>query len=143
MNSYLEQKEEVKLIFEMTYQVRVPHFKEGLDWYRTFLNREPDFTPHEGFAEWELIPGAWLQLAEGTTASGSGPLRFGVRSIEDERIRLDRELDVQSFEIFARVEVPVKWATFSDPWGNLIGLFEYIDKTEMQERITSILGSKR
>lgn len=142
MNIYREKKEAGKLIYEMTCQVRVSQFKEGLHWYRTFLNRQPDFTPHEGFAEWELIPGAWLQLAEGRTAAGSGPLRLGVRSIEDERIRLVKELDVQSFEIFAREEVPVKWATFSDPWGNQIGLFEYIDKTEMQERITSILESK-
>ena len=130
------------MVFEMTYQVRVPHFGEGLHWYRTFLNKEPDFTPHEGFAEWELIPGAWLQVAEGKTAEGSGPLRLGVKSIEDERSRLVEELGIQIFEISAREEVPVKWATFSDPWGNRIGLFEYKDKAEMQERVSSILGSK-
>jgi hypothetical protein len=131
-------KEERKVIFEMTYQVRVTDFEEGLHWYKTLLNKEPDFTPHSGFAEWELIPGAWLQVAE-----GSGPLRLGVRSIEEEQYRLASELNVELFKIFEREEVPVKWATFSDPWGNQIGFFEYIDEREMHKRITAFLGSKK
>lgn len=49
------------MIYEMTYQVRVAYFDKGLTWYKTLLNRDPDFVPHEGFAEWELIPGCWLQ----------------------------------------------------------------------------------
>ena len=104
------------------------------------MKKEPDFTPHDGFAEWELIPGCWLQVAEGTPAEGSGPLRLGVISIEQERLRLINELHIESFEIFAREEVPVKWATFSDPWGNRIGFFEYIEKQAMNERIKVILG---
>ncbi len=130
------------MIFEMTYQVRVTDFEEGFRWYKTLLNKEPDFTPHEGFAEWELIPGAWLQVAEGIPSGGSGPLRLGVRSLEEERSRLVKDLDVNLFEIYERKEVPVKWATFSDPWGNLIGFFEYIDESEMHERVTAILRSK-
>ncbi|MBT2680197.1 VOC family protein [Bacillus sp. ISL-35] len=130
------------MIFEMTYQVRVTDFEEGFRWYKILLKKEPDFTPHNGFAEWELIPGAWLQVAEGTTSGGSGPLRLGVRSIEEERSRLVKDLDVDLFEIYERKEVPVKWATFSDPWGNQIGFFEYIDEREMHKRVTAILGSK-
>jgi hypothetical protein len=49
-------------------------------------------------------------------------------------------LNVDYFEIYTRQEVPVMWGTFSDPWGNRIGFFEYIDKTEETERITTILG---
>ena len=48
------------MIFEMTTQVRVSNIEEGQKWYETLLNKKPDFTPHEGFAEWELIPGCWL-----------------------------------------------------------------------------------
>jgi hypothetical protein len=132
-----------KLIFEMTYQVRVNDFEKGLHWYKTLLNKEPDFTPHDGFAEWEIIPGSWLQVAEGIPSEGSGPMRLGVRSIEAERSRLVSELDVDSFEIFEREEVPVKWATFSDPWGNRIGFFEYIKEAEMQARVSSIIGNKK
>ncbi|WP_409276103.1 VOC family protein [Neobacillus sp. SCS-31] len=87
------------MIYEMTYQVRVSDFEEGEKWYKTLLNKGPDYTPHAGFAEWELIPGCWLQVAEGTPSKGSGPIRLGVSSIETERNRMIKELDVDSFEI--------------------------------------------
>ncbi|WP_223701815.1 VOC family protein [Sutcliffiella deserti] len=128
------------MIFEMTTQFRVSNFQEGLQWYRTLLNREPDFTPHEGFAEWELIPGCWLQIAEGTPTEGSGPLRLGVTDMEAERERMARVLGTNWFEIFSRSEVPVKWGTFTDPWGNRLGFFEYQNKTEEKARIAEVLG---
>jgi hypothetical protein len=126
----------------MTYQVRVSDFSKGLKWYKALLNKEPDFTPHEGFAEWELIPGCWLQVYEGAPSEGSGPIRLGVLSIENERNRMIKELNVASFEIFTREEVPVKWATFNDPWGNRLGFFEYINKDNEAKRINTILGRK-
>jgi hypothetical protein len=124
----------------MTVQIRVSDFDKGLEWYKTLLNSEPDFVPHNGFAEWELLPGCWLQVAEGTPSNGSGPIRLGVTSIESERTRLIKELGVASFEIFSREEVPVRWGTFMDPWGNHLGLFEYLNDTEKDERIKTILG---
>lgn len=127
------------MIYEMTYQVRVSDFTEGIQWYKVMLNKEPDFTPHDGFAEWELIPGCWLQVAEGNPSAGSGPLRMGVISIEAERERMMKELDVKYFEIHSREEVPVKWATFEDPWGNRLGFFEYIKREEMQEKIKAVI----
>ncbi|SFC94211.1 hypothetical protein SAMN05443252_10948 [Bacillus sp. OV322] len=39
------------MIFEMTTQVRIANIEEGQKWYETLLNKKPDFTPHEGFAE--------------------------------------------------------------------------------------------
>lgn len=129
------------MIFEMTTQVRVANIEEGQKWYETLLNKKPDFTPHEGFAEWELIPGCWLQVAEGTLTEGNGPLRLGVTNITAERDRLIDELKIDSFEIHSRPEVPVKWGTFTDPWGNRLGFFEYLDKGEEQERIKTIIGT--
>lgn len=99
-----------------------------MECYRTFFNNEPDFIPHEGFAEWEIIPGCWLQLAEGIPAKGSGPLRVGVMNIEEELQRLSKELGLQDINVHSRKEVPVKWTTFEDPWGNRIGLFEHLNK---------------
>ncbi|MEH7884288.1 VOC family protein [Bacillus sp. JJ1609] len=113
------------MIYELTYQVRVSDFNEGLMWYKTLLNKEPDLIPHAGFAEWELMPRCWLQVAEGIPSKESGPLRLGVLSIEEARNRMIKELNVASFEICSREEVPVKWATFTDPWGNRLGFFEY------------------
>jgi hypothetical protein len=71
-------------VIEMTVQVRVSDFEKGLDWYKILLGKEPDFVPHEGFAEWELIPGSWLQMAKGKPTEGNGPLRLGVTDIESE-----------------------------------------------------------
>lgn len=127
------------MIFEVTNQVRVANFKEGQEWYEAVLNRKPDYIPHEGFAEWELIPGCWLQVSEETPAVGNGPIRFGVKNIEAERERLIKELGIEEFEIHSRSVVPVKWGSFSDPWGNQLGFFEYQNKTKEQERIKTIL----
>lgn len=127
------------MVFEVTYQVRVSDFEKGLSWYKTLLRREPDFVPHEGFAEWELIPGGWLQVAEGKPTEGNGPFRLGVTDIESERERIMNELGVELFEVYSREEVPVKWGSFSDLWGNRLGLFEYMDKTEEDKIIKRVL----
>ena len=70
------------MIFELTIQVRVTDFKEGRQWYETLLNKKPDYIPHDRFAEWEIIPGCWLQVAEGIPSEASGPLRLGVTNIK-------------------------------------------------------------
>ncbi|WP_409296754.1 VOC family protein [Peribacillus sp. SCS-26] len=129
------------MFFEMTTQVRVSNMKEGLEWYKTLLNKQPDFIPHDGFAEWELLPGCWLQVAEGVPVEGNGPLRLGVTNMEAERERLVEQLGIDCFEIHSRPEVSVKWGNFADPWGNCLGFFEYLDKSEEQERIKTVIKS--
>ena len=131
------------MFFEMTIQVRVNDIQKGQLWYETLLKRQPDFIPHEGFIEWEVTSGCWLQIAEGTPAEGSGPIRFGVKEIEIERERLIKELRIESFEIYTKEGVPVKWGTFQDPWGNLLGLYEYLDKKVEEDRLIQLLGNKK
>ncbi|TQR45928.1 VOC family protein [Paenibacillus popilliae] len=130
------------MIFEMTTQFRVANMEEGQKWYETLLHRKPDFIPHKGFAEWELIPGCWLQIAEGIPTEGNGPLRLGTTNIEAEKDRLIELLEIDDFEIYSRPEVPVKWGSFTDPRGNRLGFFEYLDKNEERERIKMINGTK-
>lgn len=48
------------------------------------------------------------------------------------------ELQVEPFEVYQREEVPVKWGTFADPWGNRIGFFEYLDEAEKAEKLKRI-----
>jgi hypothetical protein len=129
----------ILMIYEMTVQVRVSDIIEGQRFYETLLNKEPDFVPHEGFAEWELIPNCWLQVAEGIPTEGSGPIRLGVEDLAAEKKRLMEILKVEEFEIQEREEVPVKWATFSDPWGNQLGLFEYKDENNKKEKLELIV----
>lgn len=127
------------MIFEMTYQVRVSDMSDGQKWYETLLNMAPDFVPHEGFVEWEIVSGFWLQVTEGESAVGSGPLRLAVEDIVREKNRMLKELNIENFEIHTRAEVPVKWGTFSDPWGNKLGFYEYLNKEEEKERIRKVL----
>lgn len=129
-----------QMIFEITNQVRVTDFNEGYKWYEILLNKKPDFMPHDGFVEWELIPGCWLQVAEGKPSEASGPLRLGVPDLIAERDRLVKELGIDEFEIHSREEVSAKWGTFTDPWGNRLGFFEYLNKKEENDRIKTILG---
>lgn len=49
------------------------------------------------------------------------------------------ELNIDNFEIHSRQEVPVKWGTFTDPWGNRLGFFEYLDKNEELVRMKTII----
>ena len=128
------------MIFEITYQVRVTDIQQGQKWYEILLNKKPDLIPHDGFVEWEIIPGFWLQVAEGTASEGSGPLRLGVTNIIAERDRLIKELAIENFEIFSREEVTAKWGSITDPWGNQLGFFEYLDKKEENDRVKTILG---
>jgi len=114
----------------MTIQIRVTDIGQGMNWYRTLLSKAPDSIPHDGFVEWELMPGCWLQVAEGLPAEGSGPIRLGVKNLEAERDRIIQQLNIEPFEIYSREEVPVKWGTFSDPWGNRLGFFEYLDPAQ-------------
>lgn len=123
------------MFFEMTVQIRVSDFTKGHQWYKTLLKREGELIPHDGFVEWEVISGCWLQVSEGVSAKGSGPLRLAVKDLVAERERVMKELNVEYFDIHSREEVGAKWATFMDPWENQIGFFEYIDKQEEKERI--------
>lgn len=126
-------------MFEMTIRFAVPHIEEARVWYTIFLQKDPDFIPHAGFLEWEVVSGCWLQLAESAeTEYRNGPLRLGVRDLEAERARVMEQLDIQDFDIYTRSGVPVKWATFPDPWGNQLGYFEYLDKEEEQNRINQL-----
>jgi len=61
---------------------------EGIRWYQTLLNKQPDFIPHDRFAEWEIIHGCWLQVAEGEPTVECGPLRLGIEDLEEEKNRL-------------------------------------------------------
>jgi hypothetical protein len=124
----------------MTVQIRVPDIHAGQKWYATFLHRGPDEIPHEGLLSWQLLSACWLQVAQGTPATESGPLRLGVTDLEAERKRLMQLLGIEYFEIHQRQETYVKWATFNDPWGNQIGLFEYMQPTEKYIRMKRIVG---
>ncbi|TLS36165.1 VOC family protein [Pseudalkalibacillus caeni] len=111
----------------VTFQVRVADYDQGKKWYEQLFNRRPDFIPHADFAEWEIVKGAWLQVAKGEPTKGNGPLRVGVKDIHSERERLMNVLDIEIEEVNTREDVPAAWCTFNDPDGNRVGLFQELE----------------
>ncbi len=114
----------------VTFQIRVTDFEKGVQWYGILFNRKPYFIPHEDFAEWELIPDTWVQVAKGSPSVGNGPIRMGVTDIKEERKRLMDKLGIEIEEVNTRESAHVAWLTFEDPDGNLVGLFEDLAKSE-------------
>lgn len=111
----------------VTFQIRVENYEQGIKWYEILFNREPDFIPHEGFAEWEIINGAWLQVAKGLPTNDNGPLRLGVEDIKSERERLINALNLKIEEVNTREGVPAAWCSFKDPDGNWVGLYQELE----------------
>lgn len=109
-----------------TFQVRINALDEGRTWYERLLGREPDFVVQDGFVEWELVPGSncWLQVAEGEATPGNGPLRLGTSDIEAELARLQESLGIEVPDVHRAPDDIVRYCTFTDPFGNRIGLFE-------------------
>ena len=116
----------------ITYQVRAKDYAAAQEWYAKFLGRSPDFLPYEGFVgevgfcEWKLMSEAecWLQVAEGEPAIGSGPIRFGVNDIHAHVARVVQSLGLPQPEIGTTPDGQVNYCTFTDPFGNRIGLFQ-------------------
>ena len=127
LNRNLKGDNEMTKLTGVTFQVRVSNYEKGLNWYKALFNRDPDFIPHDGFAEWELLKGTWLQVAKGEPTKENGPLRLGVEDVEDvyvERNRLINQLGIEIEEVNTRGGVPAAWCSFKDPDGNQIGLFQ-------------------
>lgn len=107
----------------MTVQIRVTDIKTGAPFYERLFGRPADLVSTPTFHEWELLPNSWFQVAEGRPTVGNGPIRFGVADVVAERGRLMAALHVE-IEPIERIAGLVAWCTFSDPWGNRVGLFQ-------------------
>ncbi|MFW9928622.1 MAG: VOC family protein [Candidatus Thorarchaeota archaeon] len=119
-------------ILASTYQVRVTNFFESIKWYEKILGRPADFMGGEEFYEWELFPNMWLQVAKGNPGKNTGPLRFGVNNIHQERKRLIAILNTEISEI--EIGPVAAWCNFSDFDGNLFGLFQDLEKHPLKQK---------
>jgi catechol 2,3-dioxygenase-like lactoylglutathione lyase family enzyme len=116
----------------LTIQVRVGDLAAGRAWYTRLLGRPPDLDHADdasasgasgNIKAWELQPNCWLQLAPGVPAAGFGPLRLGVRDIEEARSRVAEALGIAISPI-RRIEGVAAWCDFADPFGNRLGLVQ-------------------
>jgi predicted enzyme related to lactoylglutathione lyase len=108
----------------MTVAIHVGDREEALAFYCALIGRDPDMGPDPDFYEWEISPGAWLQLATGREeiAPSSFRLRLKVDDIE----KSVEILRAKGFEPGKVKRLPglVTFANLTDPWGNPLGVYQ-------------------
>jgi predicted enzyme related to lactoylglutathione lyase len=108
----------------LTVAVHVGDREEALAFYCALIGRDPDLGPDPDFYEWEISPGAWLQLATGRSeiTPSSFRLRLQVDNIEESVTILSRK----GFEPGTIKRLPglVAFANLTDPWGNPLGVYQ-------------------
>ena len=108
----------------LTVAVHAGDRDEALAFYCALIGRDPDMGPDPDFYEWEISPGAWLQLATGREEirPSSFRLRLQVDSVEASVAILR----VKGFEPGDVKRLPglVAFANLTDPWGNPLGIYE-------------------
>lgn len=108
----------------MTVAIHVGDREEALAFYCALIGRDPDMGPDPDFYEWEISPGAWLQLATGRDeiAPSSFRLRLKVEDIET-AVEILRSKGFEPGKV-KRLPGLVTFANLTDPWGNPLGVYQ-------------------
>jgi predicted enzyme related to lactoylglutathione lyase len=108
----------------LTIAVHVGDREQALAFYCALIGRDPDLGPDPDFYEWEISPGAWLQLATGRTeiSPSSFRLRFQVEDLESS-VEVLRARGFEPGDI-KRLPGLVAFANLTDPWGNPLGVYQ-------------------
>jgi predicted enzyme related to lactoylglutathione lyase len=112
-------------ITRVAMMVHVSNVDTAFDWYTRLFGREPDRAFFPNFKEWQLTDTCWLQVAEGELAPGGSAISFSVEDIEATRQHLQDALQLEISEV-ERVPGVAAWCTFSDPFGNRLGLYQHL-----------------
>ncbi len=113
-------------VIGMTFMLRTGPTGEAVAFYRELLGRDPDYSPHQDFHEWQVRPDAWLQVA--TEARDITPssfrLRFQVHDLATAVVRLR----ARGVEVHEPTTLPgvVAFTDFADPWGNPLGFYQEV-----------------
>ncbi len=108
----------------LTVAVHAGDREEALAFYCALIGRDPDLGPDPDFYEWEISPGAWLQLATGR--DNINPAGYRVRLQVDDIAASIETLTKKGFEPGPIKRLPglVAFANLTDPWGNPLGVYE-------------------
>ncbi|MGV0787757.1 VOC family protein [Mycolicibacterium sp. XJ2] len=88
--------------------------------YAELFGRPPDNNPMPTLVEWQVRPGAWVQVFSDPQRAGSGLLNFAVDDLERHLAGL-RERGLEPGEIVAASK-GVRLSKIEDPDGNEIGI---------------------
>jgi hypothetical protein len=108
----------------LTVAVHVGDRDEALAFYCALIGRDPDLGPDPDFYEWEISPGAWLQLSTGRTDINPSSFRLRLQ-VEDIEASVN-VLRAKGFEPSDVKVLPglVAFANLTDPWGNPLGVYQ-------------------
>lgn len=98
--------------------VPVSDIDKSRDWYSSLFGRSADNNPMPTLVEWQVLPGAWVQVFSDPERAGSGLLNFAVDDL-DRHLAQVRERGLDPGEI-VDANKGVRLSTVTDPDGNTI-----------------------
>ena len=100
--------------------VPVSDLQAGSRWYEALFGRPADNNPMPTLAEWQVVPGGWVQVFNDAERAGTGLLNFAVDDLEAHRADL-RQRGLETGEITEATK-GVRLSEITDPDGNTIRL---------------------
>ena len=98
--------------------VPVSDIDRSAQWYESLFGRPADNNPMPSLVEWQVLPGAWVQVFSDPQRSGSGLLNFAVDGLGDHLAEIGKR-GIDSEEI-VDADKGVRLAAVTDPDGNTI-----------------------
>jgi glyoxylase I family protein len=100
--------------------VPVSDLEKSQQWYESLFGRPADNNPMPTLVEWQVLPGAWVQVFTDPERAGSGLVNFAVDDLENHRAEVGgRGLDPGEI---VEANKGVRLSTIKDPDGNTIRL---------------------
>jgi len=87
-------------------------------WYAALFGRPADNNPMPSLVEWQVLPGAWVQVFSDPGRAGHGLLNFAVADLESHLAEIGAR-GIQSQEI-VDASKGVRTCAVTDPDGNTI-----------------------
>jgi glyoxylase I family protein len=100
--------------------VPVSDVEKSHGWYSSLFGRSADNNPMPTLFEWQVLPGAWVQVFSDPQRAGSGLLNFAVDDLEGHLAQVNGR-GLHPGEI-VEANKGVRLSTLTDPDGNTIRL---------------------
>ncbi|HEY6646168.1 MAG TPA: VOC family protein [Mycobacterium sp.] len=98
--------------------VPVSDVDKSHEWYSSLFGRSADNNPMPTLVEWQVLPGAWVQVFNDPQRAGSGLLNFAIDDLESHLAQV-RERSLDPGEI-VEADKGVRLSTITDLDGNTI-----------------------
>lgn len=100
--------------------VHVSDIATSRQWYASLFGRPEDNNPMPTLVEWQVLPGAWVQVFHDEQRAGSGALNLAVDDLESHRGEL-RGRGLEPGDI-SEANKGVRLSSLTDPDGNAVNL---------------------